>query len=55
MESLNQYGPVWVFCGMLLAANIKLVYSVIKLVENNTSAMQKLTDVVEKYHTNKGE
>ena len=46
MESLTEFGPVWAFCGILLAANIKLVYSVIELVKNNTAAMQKLTDVI---------
>jgi len=53
MESLNQFAPVWALAGILLAANIKLVYSVIELVKNNTSAMQKLTDVISNCPTNK--
>lgn len=55
MESLTQYGPVWALAGILLGANIKLVMSLIKLVENNTSAMQKLSDIVSRCPTNKGE
>jgi hypothetical protein len=55
MESLNEFGPVWALAGILLAANIKLVYSLIKLVENNTAAMQRLTDVVSNCPTNKKE
>jgi hypothetical protein len=53
MQSLTEFGPVWALCGILLAANIKLVYSVIELVKNNTSAMQKLTDVISRCPTNK--
>lgn len=53
MESLAEYGPVWAFCGILLGANIKLVMALIKLVENNTAAMQKLSDAVRRCPTNK--
>jgi hypothetical protein len=54
MESLAEFGPVWALAAILLTANIKLVYTVIKIVENNTSAMQKLTDVVSSCPVNKG-
>jgi hypothetical protein len=54
MESLTQYGPVWALAGLLLAANIKLVFALIKLVENNTAAMQKLTDMVSHCTKNQG-
>jgi hypothetical protein len=55
MESLTEFGPVWAFCGILLGANIKLVIALIKLVENNTAAMQKLSDGISRCPTNKGE
>lgn len=53
MESLTEFGPVWALAGLLLGANIKLVYTLIKLVENNTAAMQKFCDVVARCPTNK--
>ncbi len=53
MDGLSEFGPVWALAGILLGANIKLVYSVIKLVENNTSAMQKLTDTISRCPINK--
>lgn len=55
MESLTEFGPVWAFCGILLGANIKLVMALIKLVENNTAAMQKVSDAVSRCPTNKDE
>lgn len=46
MEAFTEYGPVWILVGVLVTAHIKLVYTVVKLVENNTASLQKLTDVV---------
>jgi hypothetical protein len=46
MESLKEFGPVWTLVGLLFAANVKLVFCVIDLVKNNTTALQKLTDIV---------
>lgn len=54
MEGLTEYGPVWALVGILLAFNVKLVFVVIKVVENNTAALQKHSDVILSCTKNKG-
>lgn len=46
MESFAEYGPVWILVGVLITSNIKLIFSIIKLVENNTAALTKLSELV---------
>jgi len=52
MESLKEYGPVWVLVGLMFTANVKLVFTIIDLVKNNTAALQKLTDIVSRCSKN---
>lgn len=54
MEELAKHGPVWALVAVLIAANAKLVTSIIKLVENNTAALQKLSDIVTRCSKNQG-
>ena len=46
IEAFSKYGPEWILIGVLMVANIKLIFTVIKIVENNTVALTKLTDTV---------
>lgn len=52
MESLAEYGPVWGLVGILIAFNCKLVFEIIKLVQNNTTALQKLSELVSRCSKN---
>lgn len=54
MEAFNSYGPVWILVGVLLTANLKLVFSIVKIIENNTSALTKLNDIVSRCSKNEG-
>lgn len=53
MEAFAEYGPVWILVGVLLTALIKMFYSLVKLVENNTVAITKLTETVSHCSKNK--
>lgn len=46
MESLAEYGPVWALVGILITIMVKLVFVIIKVVENNTAALQRHSDLV---------
>lgn len=53
IEAFSKYGPEWIFIGVLMIANLKLIFTVIKIVENNTMAITKLTDIVSHCSKNK--
>lgn len=52
IEAFSKYGPEWILVGILVAANLKLIFSIIKIVENNTSALTKLSDIVSRCSKN---
>jgi len=52
IEAFTNFGPEWILVGVLVSANLKLIFSIVKIVQNNTTALTKLTDIVSRCSKN---
>lgn len=52
IEALSTFGPEWILIGVLVSANLKFFFSIVKIIQNNTSALTKLTDIVSRCSKN---
>lgn len=52
IEAFSKFGPEWLLVGVLVGANLKLIFSIVKIIENNTTALTKLTDIVSRCSKN---
>ncbi len=54
-EIFSKFGPEWLLIGVLVTSNLKLIFSIMKIVENNTTALTKLTEKISHCTKNAGD